>query len=127
MVEVMKIMVTSLKGSHSCTAALSAPTDPGLHQRILNIHMQVRGSLLWGHCSFLLAPAAQGSLCPPKVCFPVLCKLWQLYGGVNGNLLQEDLCHTQVCCTQSPCPCNRPPLTRTSTGSQFNWLFGYKI
>ena len=35
---------------------------------------------------------------------------------VNGNLLQEGLCHTQVCCTQSPDPCSRPLLTRTSTG-----------
>ena len=26
---------------------------------------------------------------------PVLCKFWQLYGGVNGDLLQEGLCHTQ--------------------------------
>ena len=54
-------------------------------------------------------------LCAPRVCFPVLCKFWQLYGGVNGDLLQEGLCHTQVCCTQSPCPCGRPPPTRTST------------
>ena len=43
-------------------------------------------------------------LCPPQVYFPVLCNFWQLYGGVNGDLLQEGLCHTQVCCTQSPCP-----------------------
>ena len=43
-------------------------------------------------------------LCPPRVYFPVLCKFWQLYGGVNGYLLQEGLCHTQVCCTQ-PYPC----------------------
>ena len=35
---------------------------------------------------------------------PVLCKLWSFYGGVNGDLLQEGLCQTQVCCTQSPCP-----------------------
>ena len=28
-------------------------------------------------------------LCPPRVCFPVLCKFWWLCGGVNGNLLQE--------------------------------------
>ena len=28
-------------------------------------------------------------LCPPGVCFPILCKFWQLYGGVNGDLLQE--------------------------------------
>ena len=52
-------------------------------------------------------------LCPPRVYFPVLCKFWQLYGGVNGNLLQEDLCHTH---TQSPCPCGRPLPTCTSTG-----------
>ena len=47
-----------------------------------------------------------------------------LYGGTNGDLLQKGLCHTQVCCTQSPCPCGRPLLTRTSTGdtqTQF-WL-----
>ena len=56
-------------------------------------------------------------LCPPRVCFPVLCKFWQLYGGVNAaDLLQEGLCHTQVCCTQSPCPCGSPLLTCTSTG-----------
>ena len=58
----------------------------------------------------------QFCLCPLRVCFPVLCKFWQLYGGVNGAFLQEGLCHTQVCSTQSPCPCSRPLLTRTSTG-----------
>ena len=42
---------------------------------------------------------------------PVLCKFWQLYSGVNGNLLQGGLCHTQVCCIQSPCPCGCPLLT----------------
>ena len=55
-------------------------------------------------------------LCPPSVGFSVQCKFWWLYGEVNGNLLLEDLCHTQVCCAQSPCPCGRPLLTRTSTG-----------
>ena len=55
-------------------------------------------------------------LCPLRVYFPVLCKFWQLYGGVNGDLLQEGLCHTQMCCTQSLCPCGRPPPTHTSTG-----------
>ena len=52
-------------------------------------------------------------LCPPRVYFPVLCKFWQLYGGVNGDFLQEDLCHTH---TQSACPCSRPLPTRTSSG-----------
>ena len=60
-------------------------------------------------------------LCPPRVYFPVLCKFWQLYGGVNGDFLQEDLCHTYartyaLVWTQSPCPCSRPLPTRTSTG-----------
>ena len=41
--------------------------------------------------------------------------IWCLYGGVNGDLLQEGLCHTQVCCTQSPCPCGRPLLAHTSS------------
>ena len=69
--------------------------------------------------SLLLSPGSwctRFSLCPPRVYFPVLCKFWWLYGGVNGDLLQEGLCHTQVCCPQRPCPCGRPLLTRTSTG-----------
>ena len=44
-------------------------------------------------------------LCPPRIYFPLLCKFWQLYDGVSGDLLHRGLCHTQVCCTQSPCPC----------------------
>ena len=55
-------------------------------------------------------------LCLPRVYFLVLCKFWQLYGGVKSDHLQEGLCHTQVCCTQSPCPCGSPLLTHTSTG-----------
>ena len=59
-----------------------------------------------------------------KCVSPVLCNFWWFYGGINGDLLQKGLCHTQVCCTQSPCPCGRPLLTRTSAGdtqTQF-WL-----
>ena len=47
----------------------------------------------------------------------VPCKFWGFFGGVNGDLLQEGLCHTQVCCTQRPC--SRPLLTHTSTG--YSW------
>ena len=44
---------------------------------------------------------AQGYVCVLQESIsPVLCKFWQLYGGVNGDLLQEGLCHPQVCCTQ---------------------------
>ena len=48
---------------------------------------------------------------PPRPCFPVPCKFWRLSGGVNGDLLQEGSCRTQVCCTQNPRPCGRPLLT----------------
>ena len=58
---------------------------------------------------------AQGFILPSKSFSPVLCKFWQLYGVVNGNLLQEGSCRTQVCCTQGPCPCGSPLLTHTSS------------
>ena len=71
---------------------------------------------MWSLLLSLGSWCAQGWLCPPRVYFPVLCKFWQLYGGVNGDLLQEGLCHTQACCTQSRCPCGSPLLTCTSSG-----------
>ena len=72
------------------------PETPGLSQASL-------GQSLVG--SLLLFPGSwctRSCLCPPRVYFPVLCKFWQLCGGVNGDL-QEGLCHARVCCTQSPC------------------------
>ena len=89
-------------------------TDPFLCQRLLNTHGQVWVSLLWCHCSFLLGPGAHKILfVPSKSLFLQSCVS---SGGVNGNFLQDSLCHTQVCCTQSPCPCSRPLLTCTPTG-----------
>ena len=45
----------------------------------------------------------------------------QLYDGVNGDLLQQGLCH-RLCdpggCTQSPYPCSRPLLTHISHASK---------
>ena len=62
--------------------------------------------------SLLLSPASwcsQVSVCAlQESVSPVLYKFWQLCGGVNGDLLQEGLCHTQVRCTQSPSPCGGP-------------------
>ena len=93
-----------------------AITNPRLHRRLLDTHGQVWVSLLWGYCSFLMGPGAiQGFVSAfEESVSPVLCKFWWFYGGVNGNLLQEGLCHTQVCCTQSPC--SRPLQTHTLTG-----------
>ena len=98
-------------------ALQQATADSHLCWRHQEAHGQVWVSLLWGHCSFLLGLGAHKVLfVPSKSLFPFLFKFWQLYGGVNGDLLQESLCHTQVYCTQSPCPCSSPVLTCTSTG-----------
>ena len=120
----MKIMATSSKMFHACTAALSdlnpvtghclptpPPETPGhswvsLGQSLVGLLLLSPGS--W--CTQDFVCALQESVSP------VLCKFWQLCGRVNGDLLQEGLCHTQVCCTQSPCPCSRPLLTHPSAG-----------
>ena len=77
MVVEMKIMATSFKRSHACTAILSAPalqqatTNAHHHRRLLDPHGQVWVSLLWGHCSFLLGPGAHKFLfVPAKSWFP---------------------------------------------------------
>ena len=132
MLEVMKIMLTSFNRSHASTAALSAPNPAAGHRQPTpppetpghsgaSLGQSFVGSLLLSPRSW----CTQGFVCAlQESVSPVLCKFWQLYGGVNGDLLQESLCHTQVCCTKSPCPCSSPLLTRTSTGdaqTQF-WL-----
>ena len=100
MVEVMKIMVTSFKRSQAYSAALSARDPAAGHRqpmpwwRPLDTHGQVWVSLLWGHF-FLMDPGAHKVLFVPcKSLFLVLCKFWWLYGGVNGDCLQEGLYHT---------------------------------
>ena len=124
MVEVMKIMVTSFQWSYACTATLSAPNPAAGHLQSMPpletpgpSQASLGRSLLGVTAPFSWVPVHTSfCLCPPRVYFPVLCKFWQLYGDVNDDLLQESLCHTQVCCTKSPCPCSSPLLTRTSTG-----------
>ena len=123
MVEVMKIMVTSFKRCYPCPATLTAPNPTaGHHWPTPTLETWTlpdkSGSVSCG----IIAPSSwilvhiRFCLYPPRVYFPVLYKLWHLYGGVNGNLVQEGLSHTQVCCTQSPCPFGSPLLTHTSTG-----------
>ena len=75
----MKIMATSFKGFHACSAILSAPNpvagtaNPHL-QRLLDTHGQVWVSLLKDHCSFLLGPGAHKVLfVPSKSLFPQSC------------------------------------------------------
>ena len=49
---------------HSVPPTLQqATTDPCLCWRLLDTHKLVGVSLWWGHCSFLLGPGAQDSVC----------------------------------------------------------------
>ena len=104
MVEIMKTMAIFFERSHAGTAILSAPSLAAGHcwsTPPLDTpgHSWARlGQSLVG--SLLLSPGSwctQGSICALQESIsPVLCKFWQLYGGVNGDFLQEGLCHTQV-------------------------------
>ena len=64
MVEVMKIMETSFKRSHARTDTLSAPDPEAGHSQptppleTLGHSLASLGSLLWGHCPFLLGAGA---------------------------------------------------------------------
>ena len=104
MVAVMKIMETSFQSSHAGTASFSAPYPAAGHHRL---HASARDSwTLTGKSGSVscgvTAPFSwvlvhtRFCLCPSRVYFQVLCKFWWLYGGVNGDLLQEGLCHAQV-------------------------------
>ena len=62
-------MVISFKVSHAYTATLHAPNPAAGHHRPMppletpGHSQELWVSLLWGHCSFLLGPGAQGSIC----------------------------------------------------------------
>ena len=102
MVKVMKIMATSFQMSHACTAALSAPNPAACHHQPMppletpghswaSLSQSLVESVLFSPLSY----CTQGFVCASQESVsPVLCKFWQLSCEVNGNLLQEGLCHT---------------------------------
>ena len=116
--------------SHCCTQcplAYSRPPPTHMSAGDFWTFMGKSGSV---SCWSLLLPhgcwCAQGSVCALQASLsPVLCKFWQLYGGVNGNLLQEGLCYARVYCIQGPCPCSSLLLTHNCAGdtvlSQYLW------
>ena len=88
-----------LQRSHACSAALSTPNPsrpPLAHAssrdswtlvgKSESVSFVVTAPIFW------VLVCTRFCLCPPRVCFPVLCKFLWLYGGVNGNLLREGLC-----------------------------------
>ena len=76
--EVMKVMAT-FKVSHAHTATLSAPDPAAGHCRPRPPpetpgHSRASlGQSLVGHCSFLLGPGAQGSVCALQESVPRSC------------------------------------------------------
>ena len=120
----MVLKITSFKRFHAYIDALSAPDSAAGHHQPTPLpetpgHSWASlGQSLVG--SFLLSPGSwctQGLVCAlKKSVSPVLCKFWWLRGGANGDLLQEGLCHTQVYCTQRPCPRSSPLLAHMSSG-----------
>ena len=126
MVEVMKIMAASFRRPHAGTVRSVPPAlqqdivDPGLRRRLLDTRAQVWLSLLRGLCSFLLGPGAH------KVLFvsskSLLTPSWVSSGGSAVGLMAtfsrraSAIPRGLMLCTQSPCPCVRPLLTRTFAG-----------
>ena len=114
MVEVMKIMAPPSTGPmhallHSVPLTLQQATaDPHLHQRLLDTHRQVWVSLLWGHCSFLLGPGAQSSVCALQESISQSCvssrgSMVGLMATSSKRAYAIPKCaapsHTQICCT----------------------------
>ena len=103
---------------HSVPPTLQqATTDPHLHRDSRTL-MSKSGSVSCGVIvpfSWVLVQT-RFCLCPPRVCPQSYVSSGGSMVGLMVDLLQEGLCHTQVSCTQSPCPCGRPLLTHTSTG-----------
>ena len=112
MVEVMKIMATSCKRPQACTAALSTPNPAAGHHLPMPPpetpgHSRARlGQSLVG--SLLLSPGswcAQGFVCALRESVSlVLCKFWQLCGGVNGRLPHEGYAIPRSAAPSAPAP-----------------------
>ena len=104
-----KIMVTFFKRSHALTAAVSAPDPVAGHHwptplpKTPGHSRATLGQSLVG--SLLLSPGSwstQNSVCFLQESISQSCV--SSGGWVNGDLLQESLYHTQVCCTRAPAP-----------------------
>ena len=113
----------------SCTATLNAPDPAAAHRSPRHLpetpgrSQASLGQSLVG--SLLLSPGSwstQGSVCALQESISQSCVSSGSW--VNGDLLQESLCHTQVCCTGAAAPaavhCRPVPLQETlkhSSGS----------
>ena len=107
MVEVMKIMGNSFKRSHAYTALLSTPNPSAGHHRPTPGHSwaSLGQSLVGVTAPFSWVLVHTGSVCAlQESVSPVLCKFWQLYGGVNGDLLQRAYAIPRSTAPRAPAP-----------------------
>ena len=103
MVEIMKIMGPPSEGPimHCCTQCpqpCSRPPPTHASTRDSWTLMGKSGSVSYGVTApFSWVLCTRGFVCAlQESVSPVLCKFWQVCDGVNGGLLQEGLCHTQI-------------------------------
>ena len=96
-------------------SALQESVSPGLWKFCNQIPLASKVKFPGGSQSLCQIPRLGKSVVGPRTFLTVWEFIWyncsavygssaqQLSGGINGDLLQEGLCHTQDCCTQSPC------------------------
>ena len=67
-------------------------------------------------------------LCPPRVCFPVLCKFWQLYDGLMATSSKRAYAMPRSAAPRAPAPagvhCQPGPLQETLTHSSVSVSVG---
>ena len=105
-------MATSFKRSQPCSRLLLTLASAGDSQILqASLGQSPVGPLLLSPGSW----CTRFCLCQESAS-ALLCKFWQLYGGVNGDLLQEGLCHPQS--TADPLLGRHPnPVLSVSVGS----------
>ena len=108
MVEVMKIMATFFKRSHTSTATLSAPNPAAGH------HWPTPQPETLGYSQTSLDLVRSLLLCPgslyaqssvyglPESVSPVLCKFWQLYSGLMATSLKRAYAIPRSAATRAP-------------------------
>ena len=79
-----------------------ATTDPYLRQRLMakswSVSCGVTAPFSW------VLVYSRFHLCPPRVCFPVLCKFWQLYGGLMATSSKKTFAIPRSAAPRAPAP-----------------------
>ena len=79
-----------------------ATTDPYLRQRLMakswSVSCGVTAPFSW------VLVSSGFHLCPPRVCFPVLCKFWQLYGGLMATSSKKTFAIPRSAAPRAPAP-----------------------